>query len=67
MGGMWSDLGPVQLQLIVADPPGLQSLKVLGFSLLHVVLLQPVGLNQLLEAQFTGTQHQVTGNKADQL
>ena len=53
-GGGWGQyLGPVQLQLVVSDPPRLLSLQPLGSLLLHVVLLQPVGLDQLLEAQLT--------------
>jgi len=48
-----ADLGPVELQLVVCDPPGLLGLQPLCSLLLHVVLLQPVRLDELLEAQLT--------------
>lgn len=50
-------LGLVELQFIVGDPPGLLGLQPLGGLLLHVVLLQPVRLDQLLEGQLTVEGH----------
>ena len=44
-----SYLGAVQLQLVVGDPPGLAVLQPLRRLLLHVVLLQPVRLDHVLE------------------
>lgn len=49
--GRGADLGLVELQLVVGDPPGLLGLQPLGGLLLHVVLPQPVRLHQLPEAQ----------------
>lgn len=49
------NLGFVELQLVVGDPPGLLGLQPLCSLLLHVVLLQPVRLDQLLKAQLTVT------------
>lgn len=46
-----ADLGLVELQLVVSDLPGLLSLQPLRSLLLHVVLPQPVRLDQLLKAQ----------------
>lgn len=46
-----ADLGAVQLQLIVCDPPGLAVLQPLRSLLLHVVFLQPIRLDQLLKGR----------------
>lgn len=44
-----ADLGSVQVQLVVSDPPGLAVLQPLSSFLLHVVLFQAVWLDQLLK------------------
>ena len=46
-----ADLGAVQLQLVVSDPPGFAVLQPLGRLLLHVVFLQPIRLDQLLKGR----------------
>lgn len=52
------NLCPVELQLIISDPPGLLGLQPLGSLLLHVVLPQPIGLDHLLKGLLTaGAQH----------
>ena len=56
VGCIRADLSLVELQLVVRDPPGLLGLQPLGGLLLHVVLLQPVRLDQLLETQLTAEQ-----------
>lgn len=50
----WADLGPVELQLVVRDPPGLLGLQPLRRLLLHVVLPQLVRLDHLLEDGHAG-------------
>lgn len=55
---MWrqrADLGAVELQLVVGDPPGLAVLQLLGRLLLHVVFLQPIRLDHLLEGRHAAT------------
>lgn len=42
-----SHLGPVKLQLIIRDSPGLICLQLLRCLLLHIVLSQLIGLNHL--------------------
>lgn len=54
---MCADLGLVELQLVVSDPPGLLGLQPLRSLLLHVVFLQPVRLDQLLKAQLAAEPH----------
>lgn len=55
-----ADLGLVEFQFVVGDPPGFLSLQLLRSLLLHVILLQSVWLDQLFKAQFTAVQHRVT-------
>lgn len=55
-----ADLGPVQVQLIVGDPPGLAVLQPLGSFLLHVVLLQAVRLDHLLEGRHASSKRTVS-------
>lgn len=57
IGQSWVDLGLVELQFVVGDPPGLLGLQPLCSLLLHVVLLQPVRLDQLLKTQLTAKPH----------
>lgn len=47
------NLCPVELQLIISDPPGLLGFQPLRSFLLHVILPQPVGLNHLLKGLLT--------------
>lgn len=51
------DLGLVELQFVVGDPPGLLGLQSLCSLLLHVILLQPVRLDQLLKSQLAAEPH----------
>lgn len=53
IGQRWADLGLVELQLVIGDPPGFLGLQPLCCLLLHVILLQPERLNQLLKCQLT--------------
>lgn len=48
-GGL--DLGAVQLQLVVSDPPGFAVLQSLRCVLLHLVLLQSIWLDHLLKGR----------------
>lgn len=53
IGQRQADLGLVELQLVISDPPGFLGLQPLCCLLLRVVLLQPEGLDQLPKRQLT--------------
>lgn len=53
IGQSWADLGLVEHQFVVGDPPRFLGLQPLCSLLLHVILLQPVRLDQLLKTELT--------------